>query len=74
LNVDKTLFNIVFNQLKSINVPKKWLNDIDVLNYTKSCQQVISFYKMSTFTSEYYRYVEKQLVITEGKKIYLLFI
>ncbi|KAF0748570.1 Uncharacterized protein FWK35_00021405 [Aphis craccivora] len=66
LNVDKTLSNIVFNQLKIINVPKKWLNNIDVLNYTKSCQKVISVYKMGTFKSKYYRYIEKQLVITEG--------
>jgi len=29
---------------------------------------------MDSFTSDYYRYVEKQLVITEGKKIYFVII
>lgn len=51
----------------------KWLNDIGV-HYTESCKQVICFYKMGSFQSDYYRYVEKQLVITEGKKIYLVII
>lgn len=72
MNVDKTLFDIVFNQLLSINVSMKWLNDVDVENYSEPSKQVISFYEMGSFKLDYYRYVEKQLVITEGKQIYLV--
>jgi len=70
LNVDKTLFDIVFDKLLNINVPMKWLKEVDVENYKKPRKQVISFYKMSSFTSDYYRYIQKQLVLTKGKKIY----
>jgi len=59
LNVDKTLFDIVFNQLTNINVLMKWLKEVDVQNYKNLWKQVISFYKMGSFTLYYYRYVEK---------------
>jgi len=50
---------MAFNQLLSINVSMKWLHDIDVQNYSEPSKQVISFYKMGSFKSDYYRYVEK---------------
>jgi len=54
----------VIENLSAIIIPHNWCSDITV--HRK--KQILSFYKLCPYGITYSRSIEKQLVITEGKK------
>jgi len=65
----KSLFYTVLND--RVKVPLKWLIDIDISD-NHNIKKAISFQKLSSFSKNYVKFIEKQLVLIEGKIIYIL--
>lgn len=69
-----SLFYTVLND--RIKVPLKWFIDIDISDNhsttTTTIKKAISFQKLSSFSKNYVKFIEKQLVLIEGKIIYIL--
>lgn len=66
-----SLFYTVLND--RVKVPLKWFIDIDISdNHSTTIKKAISFQKLSSFSKNYAKFIEKQLVLIEGKIIFIL--
>jgi len=59
-----TIFKEVIENQSAITIPHNWCSDIAV--HVK--KQMLSFYKLCPHGITYSRSIERQLIITEGKK------
>lgn len=59
-----TLFKKVIENLSAITILHNWCSDIT----GNGKKQILSFYKLCPYGITYSRSIEKQLIITEGKK------
>lgn len=54
--------------MQFITTPKKWFIDFNkIYSKNNSKNNIISFHKLSQFDVNFNRYIEKQLIFTEGK-------
>ncbi|KAL5244611.1 hypothetical protein ACI65C_012021 [Semiaphis heraclei] len=66
LNPSTSLYQLVLNNRQMIDVPKNWFRSNEIAPID------IAFHTLSTFKSNYSRYIEKQLIIKNDSKIILL--
>jgi len=65
------LFYTVLNH-QAVKVPLKWFIDIDISDdQTTAIKKAISFQKLTSFSKNYMKFIEKQLVLIEGKIKYI---
>lgn len=64
LNPSTSLYQLVLNNRQMIDVPKNWFRSNEIAPID------IAFHTLSTFKSNYSRYIEKQLIIKNGILLY----
>lgn len=68
-----SLFDSIANKRYTVNLPLKWFIDIDVIEKQNVVtKRAISFQKLSTFSVNYIKFIEKQLILVEGTYIYYI--
>lgn len=61
--MDDTLYTNISKNIYSISIPDKWQANIECMQSTGNL--VVVFRKLSSFETNFLRYIEKQLIITK---------